>query len=101
MTKTWEFRIRAVSENGRPATNWDVKVDFGFSHDRASGVTDDEGWADLAIEVGEHRESPLVAQNIWHSGPFPMGAILLGEDIPIEDGDELSFTVSDEAWEEL
>jgi len=101
MATTWEFRIRAVSENGDPAASWDVTVDFGFSYGTASGETDHEGWADLAIEVGDNREFPLIAQHIWLSGPLPMGATLLGEDVPIEDGDELSFTVSDEGWEEL
>ncbi|KRR06213.1 hypothetical protein CQ12_11545 [Bradyrhizobium jicamae] len=64
MVQTWDFQIHVASENGRPASNWDIRVDFGIWRDDASGVTDDEGWAELAIEVGDHQESALVAQSI-------------------------------------
>jgi hypothetical protein len=93
----WNCSIRLISESGRPVTNCKVLINFsgliGTSH---SETTDGDGWANFENEYEDEDRSRSVDAIAAYIGLFGGTEIELQTGGSIDDGESLSFTITDE-----
>ena len=94
---SWSCSIRLISESGRPVTNCKVLINFsgliGTSH---SETTDGDGWAYFENEYEDEDRSRSVDAIAAYIGLFGGTEIELQTGGSIDDGESLSFTITDE-----
>ncbi|HXO72480.1 MAG TPA: hypothetical protein VN838_26265 [Bradyrhizobium sp.] len=95
---SWQCSIRLVNEEGDPISGIKVHINFSFWTGFDSVRTDDDGWAHFEYESIDKPE--LYAETIWAAlKVFPsIVDLTLAEGVSIENGETMSFTVTDEDW---
>lgn len=73
------FSVRVIYDDGEPASDIKVFVDFGTFGGHSQGYTDDEGWVEF--ENHGNRNASFIIDNEEY------------EDYDVSDGESYSFTI--------
>lgn len=93
----WECSIRLIDSRGRPIRGYKVSVNFSFWVGSDSGHTDNDGWVTFSYDNIEKEE--LQVDAIWvRLSLFPLRTKALVEDVRVENGETMSFTLTDDDW---
>ena len=91
---SWSCSIRFVMESGAPLGNHTVAIFFsGLMGGYVKDATDEDGWVQFEEE---NRDGPQSVEAIYFT--FLLASITVDEDITIDDGDTLSYTIPDEEF---
>lgn len=91
----WQCSIRVVDSRGRPISNVKVNVNFSLWVGSDSGHTDRDGWVTFSYARIDRHE--LQVNHLWADiGIILPKIVALAEDIRIENGETMSFTLTDE-----